>query len=418
MATARTSFTSPDVPAARRRATRGSEARGEIAAFIDDDTIVDRNWLAELALAFDLGPRVGCVTQLILPLELDTPAQRWFEEYGGASKGFERRIFDLQAHRPDDPLFPFNAGSFGSGGSMAFDRSVLQSLGGFDPALGNGTPALGGVDIEGFSVSSSKAISCVPTEVDGWHRHRPEYPVLRNRIFAIRCRPNGIPIAIDIARPGLAAAVLRRPGPRALFFALAPAIREAAVEERHLPRELTMAELEECCMGRRICAKPRIFGSHGRIRHLSGERHDDVPCRRQLSGRRPSCRRECGGFSLLQAKAGAGFRGKSWCVQSRASTTGSCRQRLARVPELVGERVLVGGGGDLRPNRVAALFAEVRAWRAARTSCGPWAFLLSPEGNGMAARLCVSRRSRPAADHARHRPDTPPLRDQPSRSGL
>src|ERR1700694_3709220 len=58
-------------------------ARGEILAFTDDDAVVDPYWLIELVRAFRSADDVACVTGLILPLELETPAQFWFEEYGG-----------------------------------------------------------------------------------------------------------------------------------------------------------------------------------------------------------------------------------------------------------------------------------------------------------------------------------------------
>jgi len=119
----------------------------EIVAFTDDDTIPDRHWLTEIVRGFWAAPRVGCVTGPILPSELATPAQLWIEQFGGYSRGFKRRVYDLGVNRPPDSLFPYAAGRFGSGANMAFRRSLLLDLGGFDPALGGGTPALGGEDL-------------------------------------------------------------------------------------------------------------------------------------------------------------------------------------------------------------------------------------------------------------------------------
>jgi GT2 family glycosyltransferase/hydroxymethylpyrimidine pyrophosphatase-like HAD family hydrolase len=127
---------------------RGMEAAsGEILAFTDDDVIVDRLWLATIAEAFATVDRVGAVTGLIYPLRLETAAQVLLERHGGFGKGFGLRVFDLDVNRPDEKLFPLTAGQMGSGANMAFDARVLRRLGGFDPALGAGTTAMGGDDL-------------------------------------------------------------------------------------------------------------------------------------------------------------------------------------------------------------------------------------------------------------------------------
>src|SRR5438270_12782283 len=107
-------------------------ARGEIVAFTDDDVVVDRYWLAELVRGFSMAADVVCVTGLVMPLELETQAQLWFEEFGDSTQRFTLRIFDLQEHHPNTPLYPY-AGSFGSAANMAFRTAFLRSVGGFDP---------------------------------------------------------------------------------------------------------------------------------------------------------------------------------------------------------------------------------------------------------------------------------------------
>jgi hypothetical protein len=97
-------------------------AAGSIIAFTDDDVIVDRNWLTEVARAFQAGPDVACVTGLIMPAELQTSAQLQLEAHGHFSKGFTQRLVDCNTHRPQDPLFPFAVGQLGSGANMSFSR--------------------------------------------------------------------------------------------------------------------------------------------------------------------------------------------------------------------------------------------------------------------------------------------------------
>lgn len=119
-------------------------AAGDIVAFLDDDEEPDRHWLAELARGFARSGDIGCVTGMILPARLDTPAQELFELAGGHSngRGFHAAVFSPDG--PQSPLFPLPP--FGAGGNMAFRRETLARIGGFDVAMGAGTPARGGED--------------------------------------------------------------------------------------------------------------------------------------------------------------------------------------------------------------------------------------------------------------------------------
>lgn len=138
----------PGLGPARNAGLNASSA--DIVAFTDDHVVLDPSWLGWLVAGFGVSDRVACVTGLIVPLELEAPAQLLLDAFSGFSKGYERRIWDLDDHRLDHPLYPYTVGIFGSGVSSAFRRSVLVAMDGFDQHLGIGTPAVGGEDLDVF----------------------------------------------------------------------------------------------------------------------------------------------------------------------------------------------------------------------------------------------------------------------------
>jgi O-antigen biosynthesis protein len=172
----------PGLALAHNRGLR--EARGEIVAFTDDDVDVDSRWLVELARAFEWERDVACVTGLIVPAELETAAQVWLDERVGLNKGYEPRLFDLGRNRPRDTLFPYAAGTFGSGANMAFRTEALRALGGFDPATGAGTRSRGGDDLAAFFgiVASGATIAYQPAAIVR-HYYRRDVTGLRRQMF-------------------------------------------------------------------------------------------------------------------------------------------------------------------------------------------------------------------------------------------
>jgi glycosyltransferase involved in cell wall biosynthesis len=134
----------PGLNWARNRAWR--EARHDIVAYIDDDAIASPGWLLGIAHGFSQ-PETMAVTGLVLPAELETPAQKEFEDYGGMSKGFSPKVVRKDDLGPAGMLWSL---SWGVGANMAFRRALFGMVGGFDPALDVGTPTRGGGDIEFF----------------------------------------------------------------------------------------------------------------------------------------------------------------------------------------------------------------------------------------------------------------------------
>lgn len=253
----------PGSASARNRGLTGIS--GELVAFTDDDVRVDRHWLTELARGFSLEPDASAVSGLLVPWELETSPQLWFEEYGGFSHGFDPAVYDMAENRPDDdPLYPYAAGRFGTANNLAFRREALVALGGFDPALGNGTPALGGVDFEMLlrTVLRGHRVLYQPSAIVH-HAHRVDYQGLRNQIYAYGAGTTAVMIKTLGSDPRLIPDFLLRRLPRGLWFALSPSSSKNANKRAGYPSELTRLEIRGLLAGPLLYARSRRkYGRH------------------------------------------------------------------------------------------------------------------------------------------------------------
>lgn len=224
-------------------------ARGEILAFTDDDVVVDPYWLIELVRGFSLAENVGCVTGLVLPLELETPAQLWFEEFGGFNKGFTRRVYDLGKNHPGTPLYPFTAGQFGTGANMAFIAAFLDSIGGFDAALGTGTPAQNGEDLAAFFqvVAGGHTLVYNPAALL-YHLHRRDYPGLYKQIYTYGVGLTAYLTKTVFDNPLRLLGLMTRI-PYGLYFTLGARSPKNKRKSAQYPAELTRVELKGMLYG-------------------------------------------------------------------------------------------------------------------------------------------------------------------------
>jgi glycosyltransferase involved in cell wall biosynthesis len=156
---------------------RGAQAAsGEVVLYSDDDVVVDPGWVVALLAPF-AHPRVGAVTGLTVPLELETAAQELFEQYGGFGRGYRRRVFDYTI------MAPAAAGIVGAGANMAFRRSLLLELGLFEAELDCGTVTRTGGDAYAFYKLLAEGFQIVyePAALVR-HRHRRDYASLRRTL--------------------------------------------------------------------------------------------------------------------------------------------------------------------------------------------------------------------------------------------
>lgn len=157
-----------------------AESRGEIIAYVDDDAVVDPNWLAAIVLTFE-DPAVAVVTGLVLAAELTWPAQHVFEQYGGMGKGMRRRDLDGSRMSSHDRVAAHAAGV---GANMAFRRQTCDRVGAFDTALDVGTLSNGGGDLDIFHrvLVAGLKIRYEPAAFV-WHYHRREMEQLRKQLY-------------------------------------------------------------------------------------------------------------------------------------------------------------------------------------------------------------------------------------------
>jgi glycosyltransferase involved in cell wall biosynthesis len=154
-------------------------------AYTDDDVIVDERWLSWIIAPF-IEPGVEEVTGMVLPIELKTMAQKRFELYAGFGKGIARESYVLNEKRDHIRfkfLYPYWGGMFGSGNSMAFNRDSLLGIGGFDTALGPGSPTGGAEDLTAFTdvILAGGKLIYEPRSVC-WHEHRRDDEGLRAQV--------------------------------------------------------------------------------------------------------------------------------------------------------------------------------------------------------------------------------------------
>lgn len=219
----RVEYVPAPVPGLGRARNAGLRAaRTEIVAFTDDDVVLDAAWLGWLVAGFDAAERVACVTGLIVPLELQTPAQLFLDDFSGFGKGFDLRIWDRKEHRLDHPLYPYTVGLFGSGASAAFKRHALLEMGGFDPHLGIGTHAIGGEDIDIYTrlVLGGHRVVYQPASLLR-HRHRREMSSVGRQIHGYGAGLTAMLTKHVFASAPTRRAVLRRI-PAGLRYAVSP----------------------------------------------------------------------------------------------------------------------------------------------------------------------------------------------------
>jgi glycosyltransferase involved in cell wall biosynthesis len=242
-------------------------ADGTVVAFTDDDAFADPGWLARLVAPFEAHPDVVCTTGLVLPAELVSSAQLWFEEFGAFDKGFQSTLWSLVDPAPGlaglaargegGALFPYSAGVYGSGNNMAFRLSWLREQTLFDEALGAGTPTRGGEDLDAFLavMFSGRALVYEPAALVR-HYARGDMDGLRTQMFGYGSGMAAV-VVKHATRPRRALQIVRRL-PAGLTKLLHPGSAKNESRSVAFPRELARQELKGYAAGPLLYARSRL----------------------------------------------------------------------------------------------------------------------------------------------------------------
>jgi cellulose synthase/poly-beta-1,6-N-acetylglucosamine synthase-like glycosyltransferase len=158
-------------------------ARGAIVACADDGVVVPAAWVESLAEPF-ADPTVMAVTGNVLPLELESAAQRFFEASGCLGHGFARRALDGRWFRECRTAMP--TWTLGVTACAAFRAAIFRdpAIGLMDEALGSGLPSSAAEDAYLFYkiLKAGHRIVYEPSAYV-WHRHPRSMPQLRRQMY-------------------------------------------------------------------------------------------------------------------------------------------------------------------------------------------------------------------------------------------
>ena len=166
---------------ARNRGFRASH--GSIVVTTDDDVMMPSDWLEKLLSPF-VQYDVMAVTGNVLPLELETAAQRLFEAYGGLGRGCERLVVDGNWFRQFRSAVP--TWTLGATANAAFRAAIFAQpqIGLLDEALGAGTPTGCSEDTYLFyKILKANCTLVYEPSAFVFHKHRRDLAALRRQLY-------------------------------------------------------------------------------------------------------------------------------------------------------------------------------------------------------------------------------------------
>ena len=190
-----------------------AQTTATVVGFVDDDTVVDAQWIRHCVEALLGEDQVVCVTgRSASPQVRDATGFALVRSPEGSQSRTYRRSDAHNGH----PLLTCTAGGLGTGSGPVMLTHVARELGGFDPALGPATPACGGehIDLLVRLLARGYTISYVPDAIV-WREHPANVEARRRQIYRY-----GIGLGAVISKRLMAG-----PGRRAWLGAMRAAVR-------------------------------------------------------------------------------------------------------------------------------------------------------------------------------------------------
>ena len=169
----------PGLDVARNSGIRSSCA--ELIVFCDDDVELHPDWLTRIKAPF-FHSAIAAVTGLVLPASLATEAAYVFETYWGFNRGCRTRVFG-PGYFAGRRAAGVPAWDVGAGASMAFRRSVLSQLGGFDERLDVGAAGCSGDSEMWYRIMAAGYTCRYEPSAVSFHHHRRQMDELRRQMF-------------------------------------------------------------------------------------------------------------------------------------------------------------------------------------------------------------------------------------------
>ena len=223
---------------------------------------------------------VGCVTGLMLPIEVRSRRQLLLRQLIEMRRGFRGRVYRASEPATEAGLLPTAAGALGSGASLVMLTEVARELGGFDPALGPATPTIGGetLDLLVRLLETGRAVSYEPRAIV-WYDETRRPGRLRSQVYR---RAVGLGAVVGknmIARPGRRDLI--RAAPVGLSRLRDPESREDAGRPAGYPRDLVWSERLGTLVGAIAYLRGReLLAERESIpTEISGQEPDDVEVR-------------------------------------------------------------------------------------------------------------------------------------------